>query len=293
MDPLPNNTRYILELERQDLLKEKHEFDETYGTFSFAFITSFQTFALLAYLYTTIVLIAFKKSHSKINTIISLWALINFLVLFENISRAFGIFDDVDIRALSEMVGGLERSYGTMLGIVWLYLKYVGQPKAKYDYCMYSLISMPACICLGFIFHYFFKNKFISEVYGPGSDILNVTVYLIVLFIYLFCKLFKKSDKIDNPYPGLVALVNLITNFPRSLIKIYFTFVLDISWTYRYQIYFLKFFVDIISSSSAFVVLFLVFLYNEHIRGNSFRQKSKVSYEQPTEQVKMMTQDYC
>jgi hypothetical protein len=299
MDPLPNNTRYLLELERNALLQEKYSFDEKYGTFSFAFLTGMETLALLAYFYIATVLIYYKETRTRTNFIVGVWAVINFLVLFEKLSRAFALLigDDYligeDAAPVSQMLSGLGRNYGTALSVVWLFSKFFGTPRAKYDCFIYFLMALPTLVCLYYIFHYFAVNRFIFEVYGPACDVVNVVVYFMVGLLYILCKIFLSTYRETSQYALMISLANLITNFPVCMITIYLRFNMDISWYHRFHIYFVDFFVNAVSCSNAFAVLFLMILYNKKIRQSLFKNDKNVDSDLDPEQTKMTNDYYC
>lgn len=297
MEPLPNNTRYILELERNALLQEKFEFDEKYGTFSFAFLTSLEALALFTYAYIATILIYFKSTRTKTNVIVSVWAFINFLVLLEKLSRAFAVFigDDLvikDAAPLAQMLSGVGRNYGTLLAAVWLFSKFFGKPKPKFDSFMYFLMSVPLIVFFFYVYYYFAINKFIFEVYGPGCDVVNATCYLLVGFIYILCKIFVSTYHVTSQYALMISLVNLITNLPICLITIYLRFNLDIAWVYRFHIYFVDFFINAVNCSNAFAVLFLILLYNKTIRQSFFLRNNKCDIKIEPELEKMNT-EFC
>ncbi|KAJ3622077.1 hypothetical protein MTP99_002606 [Tenebrio molitor] len=299
MDPLPNNTRYLLELERNALLQEKYSFDEKYGTFSFAFLTGMETLALLAYFYIATVLIYYKETRTRTNFIVGVWAVINFLVLFEKLSRAFALLigDDYligeDAAPVSQMLSGLGRNYGTALSVVWLFSKFFGTPRAKYDCFIYFLMALPTLVCLYYIFHYFAVNRFIFEVYGPACDVVNVVVYFMVGLLYILCTIFLSTYRETSQYALMISLANLITNFPVCMITIYLRFNMDISWYHRFHIYFVDFFVNAVSCSNAFAVLFLMILYNKKIRQSLFKNDKNVDSDLDPEQTKMTNDYYC
>ncbi|XP_063921325.1 uncharacterized protein LOC135136123 [Zophobas morio] len=298
MQPSVNNARYILELERNALLQEKYGFDEKYGTFSFAFLTSLETFALLAYLYIATVLIYHKETRTKTNFIVSVWAAINFAVLLEKLSREFGaiIGDDFpiskDAALVSQIISGLGRSYGSSLMLAWLFSRYLGPLKPKCDIFVYFLMAVPALVCSFYVYYYFAINKFIYEVYGPGSDVVNVAVYILVGLVFVLCKIFLDEVQDTSNYALMISLVNLITNFPICLITIYLRFNLDISWADRFHVYFVDFFVNALSFSSAFAVLFIIMLYNERVRQSFFMRKNKKVVAGPDPELVRMTDDY-
>ncbi|RZB38866.1 hypothetical protein BDFB_006971 [Asbolus verrucosus] len=279
MQPSPNNTRYILELERNRLVEETYNFDEKYGTFSFVFLATVENLALVAYLYIAAVLMCHKKSRTKINLIVSIWAVVNATVLVEKLLRLFDVFFEIDLKIsddtanICQMIAAVGRSYGTSLAVIWLFSKYSDIPKLIFELLNYLLIFMPAFVGFYFIFYYFNVNKFIYEVYGPGSDIVNLAVYLLVGFIFVLSKIFVNTTRETTQYALIISLVNLITNFPVCLITIYLRFNLDYSWFYRFHIYWVDFFINVINCSNAFVVMFFIILYNRNLRNNYFSKK--------------------
>lgn len=286
----PNNARYILELERNELVQAKKDWDGKYGTFTFAFMTSLDALAFLTYLFIASVLLYYKKSRTKTNFIVSLWAILNAMVLLENLSSVFatltgdGTETGKETAHVPQMLAALSRSYGTSLAIVWLFGKCFDKPKPKYDCLMYFLVFGPFLICSGFIAYYFLYNEFIYEVYGPSSDIVNVVVYIVVGFTFLLCKIFTDLRMTSN-YTLLLTFVNLITNFPICLMTIYLRFVLDISWVYRFRLYFVDFAINIFNCSNAFIVLFIVLLYNDVIKYNCCKKANKTELMSKAEEA--------
>ncbi|EFA09526.1 hypothetical protein TcasGA2_TC011630 [Tribolium castaneum] len=296
MEPLPNNSRYILELERNALLQEKFEFDEKYGTFSFAFLTSLEALALLTYIYIAVVLMYHEVTRTKTNLIVSVWAFINFVVLLEKLSRSFGVLLGAefvisrDVAPLAQMLSGVGRNYGTLLSLVWLFSKYFGTPKPKYDPFLYFFIAVPLLVFSFYVYYYFAVNKFIFEVYGPGCDVVNATCYLLVAFIFVLCKIFVSTYEKCTQYALMISLVNLITNLPICLITIYLRFNLDIAWVYRFHIYFVDFFINAVNCSNAFAVLFLILLYNKALRQSFFMRRNDMKIEPELEKMNV---EFC